>query len=117
MAGGGRRAPEPRPDRHRRFSGLWIGLFVGIALGLFSDQNQLGFRTGPLLGAVFGLLWSQIRYSATTQFVRRDFASVSQILATNYELLVKTEHAVRAQHLLSNMPPGAAIWSPDTFAI
>lgn len=92
------------------FSGLWIGLFVGIAFSLFSNQNQLGFLfTTPLLGAVFGLLWSQIGYSATTQLGRRDFASVSQIVATKYELLVENEHAVRAQHLLSNMAHDAAL--------
>ena len=38
-------------------SGLWIGLFVGIAFALFSDRGQLGFLiTTPLLGAVFGLI-------------------------------------------------------------
>jgi hypothetical protein len=91
-------------------SGLWIGLFVGIAFSLFSDRNQLGFLlTTPLLGAAFGLVWSQIGYSATTQRGTRDFASVNQIVATKYEVLVEHTQALRAQELLAAMPQDAPV--------
>lgn len=86
-------------------SGLWIGLFVGIAFSLFSDRNQLGFLvTTPLLGAVFGLAWSQLGYSTATRRGSRDFASVNQIVATKYEVLVENKHAARAHELLAAMP-------------
>lgn len=90
-------------------SGLWIGLFVGIAFSLFSDRNQVGFLLStPLLGAVFGLVWSQIGYSAATGRGTRDFASVNQIVATKYEVLVEHQHAARAHELLALMPQSAA---------
>jgi hypothetical protein len=87
-------------------SGLWIGLFVGIAFALFSDKGQLGFLiTTPLLGAVFMLIWSQLGFAAATQRGTRDFASVSQIVATKYEVLVEHNEAARARDLLAAMPP------------
>jgi hypothetical protein len=86
-------------------SGLWIGLFVGIAFSLFSDRNQFGFLlTTPLLGAVFGLAWSQLGYSTATRRGTRDFASVNQIVATKYEVLVEHNHAANAHELLAAMP-------------
>jgi hypothetical protein len=86
-------------------SGLWIGLFVGIAFSLFGDRNQLGFLlTTPLLGAVFGLAWSQLGYATATRRGTRDFASVNQIVATKYEVLVKHKHAANAHELLAAMP-------------
>jgi uncharacterized protein YqgC (DUF456 family) len=87
-------------------SGLWIGLFVGIAFALFSDRGQLGFLiTTPLLGAVFGLIWSQLGFTAATQRGTRDFASVSQIVATKYEVLVEHNLAAQARELLAAIPP------------
>ncbi len=89
-------------------SGLWIGLFVGIAFSLFSTQNQIGFLlTTPLLGALFGLAWSQLGYSTVTRHGTRDFASVNQIVATKYEVRVEHTHAARARELLAAMPPEA----------
>lgn len=91
-------------------SGLWIGLFVGIAFSLFGDRNQLGFLfTTPLLGAVFGLAWSQIGYSTATRNGSRDFASVNQIVATKYEVLVEHAHAAPAHELLAAMPRRAMV--------
>lgn len=89
-------------------SGLWIGLFVGIAFSLFSKDGQVGFLfTTPLLGTVFGLAWSQVGYSALTERGTRDFASVNQIVATKYEVLVEHKHAGRAHELLATMPSNA----------
>lgn len=89
-------------------SGLWIGLFVGIVFSLFSTQNQVGYlATTPLLGAAFGLAWSQIGYSTTTRRGTRDFASVKQIVATKYEVLVEHKQAARAHELLETMPQNA----------
>jgi hypothetical protein len=91
-------------------SGLWIGLFVGIAFSLFSNRNQLGFLlTTPLLGALFGLAWSQLGYSTATRHGTRDFASVNQVVATKYEVLVEHTHAAAARELLAAMPSAATI--------
>lgn len=86
-------------------SGLWIGLFVGIAFSLFSNHGQLGFLiTTPLLGAVFMLVWSQIGFTAATRGGTRDFTSASQIIATRYEVLVEHRVAEQARQLLTTMP-------------
>lgn len=87
-------------------SGFWIGLFVGIAFALFSKQGQVGFLlTTPLLGAAFGLAWSQLGFTAMTRRGTRDFASVTQVVATKYEVLVEHRLAEAARELLSKMPP------------
>jgi hypothetical protein len=89
-------------------SGVWIGLFVGLAFSLFSDQNQLGFLlTTPVLGAGFGLAWSMVGYGTITRHGTRDFASTNQVIATKYEVLVGQENAARAHQLLATMPRDA----------
>lgn len=86
-------------------SGAWMGLFVGIAFSLFSDHDQLGFLlTTPVLGAVFGLIWSQLGYRVVTQGGTRDFASISQVVATKYEVLVEHNLVEKARQLVGAMP-------------
>lgn len=86
-------------------SGFWMGLFVGIAFALFSTSGQTGFLiTTPVLGAVFGLVWGQLGYTALTRGGTRDFASVSEIVATRYEVLVEHKLAESARELLATMP-------------
>ena len=86
-------------------SGFWLGLFVGIAFALFSRQGQLGFLiTTPLLGAVFGLVWGQIGFTAVTRGGTRDFSSISQVVATRYEILVEHRLAEAARELIAAMP-------------
>lgn len=88
-------------------SGFWIGLFVGIAFALFSTKGQIGFLvTTPLLGAAFGVVWSQLGFRAVTRGGARDFASVTQVVATRYEVLVEHRLAETARELLAKMPPG-----------
>ena len=90
-------------------SGVWMGLFIGAAFALFGNGNPLGFIiTLVVLGAVFGAIWSQIGYSALTRGGARDFSSVSQVVATKYEVLVEHKLAEAAKELLNSMPGHAA---------
>jgi hypothetical protein len=85
-------------------SGLWLGMFVGIAFALFSKNVQLGFVIAtPLLGGLFGLAWSQLGFTAATRGHTRDFSSLSQVIATSYEVLVEHTLAARARELLAAM--------------
>jgi hypothetical protein len=87
-------------------SGLWLGLFVGIAFALFSNHGQTGFLvTTPPLGALFGLVWSQLGFAAATQGGKRDFTSVTQVIATKYEVLVEHKLIADARELIAAMPP------------
>jgi hypothetical protein len=86
-------------------SGAWMGLFIGLAFALFGKGNQVGFViTVVLLGAVFGLIWSQIGFSAITRGGTRDFSSVTQVVATKYEVMVEHRFAEQARSLLANLP-------------
>lgn len=84
-------------------SGAWMGLFVGLILSMF-EGNELLQVLGitVMLGAVFGAIWAAIGYSATRG--KRDFTSVSQVVATKYEVLVEHTDAARGHELLEQMP-------------
>ncbi len=84
-------------------SGVWLGLFVGLIFSLFGEGSALGIiLSTALFGALFGLIWALAGYAATRG--RRDFSSVSQIVATRYEVLVEHKHAAKGRELLSQMP-------------
>jgi len=84
-------------------SGLWFGLFVGIVLSLFSSDGWLGIVLSTMLfGAVFGLIWSLVGFGATRG--QRDFSSVTQVVATKYEVLVEHKVAAQARELLAGLP-------------
>jgi len=86
-------------------SGAWMGLFIGLAFALFGTGNQLGFVISVVIfGAIFGLIWSQIGFNAVTRGGTRDFSSVTQVIATKYEVLVEHKFAEQARELLLTMP-------------
>jgi hypothetical protein len=89
-------------------SGLWLGVFLGIAFALIDDKGgSAALLTLPLLGVAFGLLWSQVGYSTVTRRGARDFSSTTEIVATRYEVLVEHNLVARARVLLAAMPAAA----------
>jgi hypothetical protein len=92
-------------------SGLWIGLFVGLVLGLFTEEGFLAVIVSTaLIGALFGVIMALVGYAMTRG--QRDFSSVTQVVATRYEVLVEHKSAAQARELLAGLP-GAL---PDPFA-
>ncbi len=93
-------------------SGLWLGLFLGLILSLFDNNSSALAIIGStaLLGIAFGVVWAVLGYAATRG--RRDFSSVSAVVATRYEVLVEHKLLGRAQELLAQLPGGR----PDPFA-
>ena len=92
-------------------SGVWLGLFIGLVFTLFT--NESGFTTivsTMLFGALFGVIWALVGYAATRG--RRDFTSVTEVVATRYEVLVEHKVAARARELLAQLPGP----TPDPFA-
>jgi hypothetical protein len=83
-------------------SGLWLGLFVGLVVSLFGTGGTFAIIASTMLfGAVFGLVWGLVGYLATRG--RRDFTSVSQVVATRYEVLVEHKYAEQGRQLLATM--------------
>ncbi|WP_210479362.1 general stress protein [Naasia sp. SYSU D00948] len=89
-------------------SGLWLGVFFGVVLLLFSpaSPNVFGVALAAMLiGAGFGMLFGLASYAATRRI--RDFTSTRAVIASNYTLVVKPESSGRAQSILGSTPPAA----------
>jgi hypothetical protein len=88
-------------------SGVWMGLFVGLVVSLFSNgSSTLAIILGTMVfGAIFGLVWALAGYAATRG--RRDFTSVTQVVATRYEVLVEHKYAEQGRQILATLtdPP------------
>lgn len=92
-------------------SGMWLGAFVGLIFSMFGEGFAFAlFLSVVLTGAVFGVVWASIGYAFTRG--RRDFTSVSQVVATRYEVLV--EHALydQARETLARLPGGHGRTAP-----
>jgi hypothetical protein len=84
-------------------SGIWFGLFIGLIFALFGNSGDalmaIFYCVG--FGAFFGLAYVLIGYAMTRG--QRDFTSVSQVVATRYEVLTEHKYAERARELLEQM--------------
>ena len=85
-------------------SGVWLGAFVGLIFALFSDGDDTAAMiiSTVIFGAVFGAVWAAIGYAVSRG--QRDFTSVSQVVATKYEVLVEHKLAEQARELLAGRP-------------
>ena len=84
-------------------SGLWLGLFVGLIFSFFVEDSILTMILSTmLLGALFGVVWALLGYALTRG--QRDFSSVTQVVATRYEVLVEHKVAAQARELLAKLP-------------
>ena len=85
-------------------SGVWMGLFIGLVFSFFgSGSGALAVILSTVaIGGLFGVIWASIGYAATRG--QRDFSSVSQIVATRYEVLVEHKLATQGRELLARLP-------------
>ncbi len=84
-------------------SGAWLGLFIGVIFALFTDENALTTIVSTVLfGMLFGIIWALLGYAMTRG--QRDFQSVTQVVATRYEVLVEHKVAAQARELLTKLP-------------
>lgn len=100
-------------------TGMWLGLFVGLIMSLFSPSASGSLATilsAVLTGAVFGAIWAGIGYAFTRG--RRDFTSVTTVVATKYEVLVEHRVFDKARELLvqGGLTAGLAAASPEAGA-
>lgn len=99
------RLSYPRVALNGALSGMWFGLFVGVLLSFFTPNGSyFSIITSVLMGAAFFMLFGIVTYAM--QRGKRDFTSTSQVIASNYDVLVGHEVAHEARRLLSQLPMG-----------
>lgn len=97
------RLSYPRVALAGAATGAWFGLFVGVALMLFGGtEAYTTLLSSMALGAGFWMLFGVITYAL--QRGKRDFTSTSQVVASNYQVIVAPEAAGEARRLLQQLP-------------
>ncbi|MFT4123182.1 MAG: hypothetical protein QM635_05045 [Microbacteriaceae bacterium] len=87
-------------------SGAWFGLFLGIAILLFSPSTGVGYvLAAVLIGSGFGMLFGLVGYAVSRR--SRDFTSTHQVLASSYQVVVDPSLTLRARAVLGLDAPGA----------
>jgi hypothetical protein len=81
--------------------GLWAGLLIGILLGLFTSGHSFlaVAATGAALGVLWGAVLGYMAHAGTRG--QRDFSSVRQLVATQYDLIARGGTVDRARTMLS----------------
>lgn len=82
-------------------TGAWLGLFVGLLLGIFTQPMWGVVLTGLAAGSVFGIVSTSLSYAATRG--KRDFASTSQLVAGRYDVLCEPANAERVRDELARL--------------
>ena len=84
-------------------SGAWLGLFIGLLFTIFTEESAFATIASTMLfGAAFGIVWALIGYAMARG--QRDFQSVTQVVATRYEVLVEHKVAAQAREILARLP-------------
>ena len=97
------RLSYPRVALSGALSGMWFGLFVGVMLSFFTPAGgTFSIISSVLMGAAFFMLFGIVTYAM--QRGKRDFTSTSQVVATNYDVVVAFEAAHEARRLLQQLP-------------
>ena len=84
-------------------SGLWIGLFFGAMMSLVGNDaaGSMSMVTAVLLGVAWGIVCQVVSYALTRG--RRDFTSVSQVVASRYSI-IDSDRAAEAAQALAGVP-------------
>ncbi|MEO8815376.1 MAG: general stress protein [Mycobacterium sp.] len=82
-------------------TGAWLGLFIGLVLGIFSSNPTQALVTGLVAGVFFGLITSSIPYAMARG--TRDFSSTMQLVAGRYDVLCDPQSAEQGRNLLARL--------------
>lgn len=83
--------------------GAMFGIFVGLILSIFGPNGGLmQILSSVGLGMAIWMIVGVVSYSFRKG--KRDFSSSSQVMATNYDVVVAFEHASAARQLASKLP-------------
>ena len=86
-------------------SGLWMGLFIGLILSVFTEPGSgwVTFTTTLVIGAIFGVIFAAVAYAFTGG--KRDFSSATAIVAGRYDVLCEPDSAPQARDLIAGQLP------------
>ena len=89
-------------------SGVSTGLLVGLVMLIFTrpDSILLLLLVSLAIGVLLGVAFSAAAYALSRG--RRDFTSVTQTIATKYEVLCEHKVAAQAREMLQGMPGARA---------
>ena len=95
-------------------SGVWLGVFVGLILSLFGrPESTFGLLLfAALWGALFGVVWAAAGYAFTRG--QRDFSSVTQVVATRYEVFCEHKFAQQGRQILAEAGLTSTTTAPPT---
>lgn len=91
-------------------SGITTGLLVGIVLVLFAPPRNVAALILVALGIGIGLGVGFQALGYAMSHGRRDFTSVTQVVATKYEVMSEHKVAAKARTLLTQMPGARAAY-------
>lgn len=80
-------------------SGMWFGLMIGLLWVIVGAPDLSPVVLGVTFGAVFGALFGVAAHALSGG--KRDFTSVSQVVATRYGLRCETEVAFQCRQVLT----------------
>jgi hypothetical protein len=89
-------------------SGISTGLLVGLVVLIFTRPSSilLLLVVSLAIGVALGIGFNAAAYAMSRG--RRDFTSVSQTVATKYEVLCEHKVAAQAREMLQGMPGARA---------
>lgn len=82
-------------------TGAWLGLFIGLLLGIFTADLWAVLPVGLVAGVMFGLITSAVPYAMARG--TRDFSSTMQLVAGRYDVLCDPQSAEQARDLLAKL--------------
>jgi len=85
-------------------SGAWFGLLVGLLFAIFVDTGWFAvILVATAVGGLWGAVFGAVAHALTGG--RRDFQSISSLVAARYLVRVTPEHAGTARQVLAQLTP------------
>ncbi|WP_181408916.1 general stress protein [Schumannella soli] len=94
-------------------TGLWFGFMVGLLLTVLGSTSLTPLFAAILIGAAGGMFFGLGSYAVSRR--RKDFTSMTNVLASNYQVIVDPELIHRARNALGVEAPVsvAPTFAPD----
>ena len=85
-------------------SGAWFGLLIGLLFAIFADTRWFAvILVAAVVGALWGAAFGAVAHASTGG--KRDFQSISSLVAARYLVRVTPEYADAARQLLAQLTP------------